>query len=301
VIYPKYKDALNLAMQAIQKANIKDEDQDIVDTQNGYKDFYNKRALPYLIGTTDYENDKCCGVYVDDLDSVEEEKIEYTKGIQETTEGDIQESSSSTHEDEKPQTTEENQEQPQTEDNEVKTEVPFQTSTTNIFEEEEKKENMFESNESSDKNEPEPEIKKSKSKKSEIKKTRKHKSKKKKTSKSEDSLDRAKRDFREEVEKTVEDIAPKKEKDPNLKLFDDPSSEEKKIEKIEKKDDKKLFLDSDSGNDIIKLSDDEEKINKDVEKEEKEENEESKKLFKLDDDSLDDFLTKQGPSDKKKK
>jgi len=98
----------------------------------------------------------------------------------------------------------------------------------------------------------------------------------------------------------VEDIAPKKEKDPNLKLFDDPSSEEKKIEKIEKKDDKKLFLDSDSGNDIIKLSDDEEKINKDVEKEEKEENEESKKLFKLDDDSLDDFLTKQGPSDKKK-
>jgi len=30
------------------------------------------------------------------------------------------------------------------------------------------------------------------------------------------------------VEKTVEDIAPKKEKDPNLKLFDDPSSEEKK-------------------------------------------------------------------------
>jgi len=139
VIYPKYKDALNLAMQAIQKANIKDEDQDIVDTQNGYKDFYNKRALPYLIGTTDYENDKCCGVYVDDLDSVEEEKIEYTKGIQETTEGDIQESSSSTHEEEKPQTTEENQEQPQTEDNEVKTEVPFQTSTTNIFEEEEKK------------------------------------------------------------------------------------------------------------------------------------------------------------------
>jgi len=31
------------------------------------------------------------------------------------------------------------------------------------------------------------------------------------------------------------------------------------LKKIEKKDDKKLFLDSDSGNDIIKLSDDEEK------------------------------------------
>jgi len=83
VIQPKYKESIKLALQALDKSYTKDEDEDIADVELGYKDFYNKRLLPYLIGTQEYEEDKYCGVYRDEDSEDEEINIPYKEGLPE--------------------------------------------------------------------------------------------------------------------------------------------------------------------------------------------------------------------------
>jgi len=58
VLMPKYKDAINSVLNVMHKFNIHDEDADIKDLAVQKKDYYNRKPLPFLIGSSEYNEEK---------------------------------------------------------------------------------------------------------------------------------------------------------------------------------------------------------------------------------------------------